>query len=103
VAWFGLGALLLLLAVPGRSGKRASVDLIGAAAIATFASAFWWSLSVYPDGRIAPIAVGWAVALALILAFGARNAAPRPTRLALLALGATSILFALFGPADGLF
>ena len=103
MAWFGLGALLLLLAVPVRGGKAGRIDPIGLAAIAAFAAAAWWSLSVYPIGKVAPIALVWAAALALLLLFRPSHAAPPPARLTLLALGAASSLFALFGPADGLF
>lgn len=103
MAWLVLGALLLLLAVPGTSGKRARVDAIGAAAIGAFAATAWRALSVYPAAKVAPIALAWTAALALMLLLGPRRALPPRARWAVLALGAASSLFALFGPPDGLF
>ena len=101
MAWLLLGALLLLLAVPARGGK--AVDSTGVAAIAGFAATAWRALSVYPPGKVAPIALAWAAAMLAMLLLGRRRAAPLRARWALLALGAASSLFALFGPADGLF
>lgn len=103
MAWFGLGALLLLLAVRGAGGKRARPDSIGLAAIAAFAAAAWWGPSVYPAARIVPVVLAWAAALALMLWLAPSRAAPTWARLALLVLGAAASLFALLGPADGLF
>ena len=103
MAWFGLGALLLLLAVRGPGGKPARPDSIGLAAIAAFAAAAWWSPSVYPAATIVPIALAWAAALALMLWLAPLRAPPAWARLTLLALGAASSLFALLGPSDGLF
>ena len=102
MAWLALGALLLLLAVPAGRGKTARVDPIALAAILGFAATAWRALSVYPAGKVAPIALAWAAALGLMLAAG-RRSAPTPARWTLLALGAAASLFALFGPADGLF
>lgn len=103
MAWFGLGALLLLLAVQGAGGKRGRPDPIGLAAIAAFAAAAWWGPWVYPSARIVPIVAAWAAALALTLWLAPRRKAPAWARLALLVLGVASSLFALLGPADGLF
>ena len=103
MAWFGLGALLLLLAVRGAGGKRARPDSIGLAAIAAFAAAAWWGPSVYPSASIVPIVLAWAAALALLLWLAPRRGAPAWARCTLLVLGSAALLFALLGPADGLF
>ncbi|HEX8064587.1 MAG TPA: hypothetical protein VF535_15400 [Allosphingosinicella sp.] len=103
MAWLALGALLLLLAVPGGSGKPSRPDGIGLAAIAAFSSAAWRAVSMYPTAKVAAIMLAWAAALGLVLVLAPGRAPPPWGRLALLALGAASILFALFGPADGLF
>lgn len=104
MAWLALGALLLLLAVPGGRGKAGSrVDALGLAAIGAFAATAWLALSVYAPGKVAAIALAWSAALGFALLLGPRRAPPDRARSALLALGVASGLFALFGPADGLF
>jgi hypothetical protein len=104
MAWLALGALLLLLAVPGGRGKAVHrLDPLGLAAGALFSAAAWRALSVYPAGTVVPIALAWLAALGLVLWLGPRRAPPRSARWALLTFGAASSLFALFGPADGLF
>lgn len=101
MAWLILGALLLLLAVRGGRGK-ARLDSAGIAALACLAAAAWWSLRVYPAARAAPMLLAAPLGLLLLLPKGAWGA-PFVARWAALALGAAASLFALFGPAEGLF
>jgi hypothetical protein len=104
MAWFAFGALLLLLAVPAGRGKTwTPVDALGVAAIAAFAAGAGLALPVYSAGRAVPVALAWAAALGLWLMFGPRAVPPRRVRLAMLAIGAASCLFAVLGPAEGLF
>ena len=102
MAWLILGALLLLLAVRGGGGKAARVDALAMAALACLAAAAWWSLRVYPPSRAAPMLLALPLGLLLLLAKGAW-ALPFAARCSALALGSAASLFALFGPADGLF
>ena len=103
MAWLAIGALLLLLATPGGRGKAAlRLDPPAAAALAAFAAAAWLALSVYPPGRVAPVALAWAAGFGL-LRLARAPAARQMARWALLTLGIASSLFALLGPADGLF
>jgi hypothetical protein len=104
MAWLALGVLLLLLAVPGGRGKaRHRVDAPGLAAIAAFAASAWLALPVYSPGKVAIVALAGAAALSIAMVLGLRHGAPQPARWTMLALGAASCLFAVFGPADGLF
>ena len=104
MAWFALGALLLLLAAPGGGGKaERRLDRLGLVAGILFATAAWRALSVYPAGTVVPIALGWLAGLGLLHWFNPKRALPLWARGVVLALGAASSLFALFGPADGLF
>lgn len=102
MAWLILGALLLLLAVRGDRGKVARLDALGMAALACLAAAAWWSLRVYPPARAAPMLLAAPLGLLLLFPGGAWRA-PSAARWAALTLGAAASLFALFGPADGLF
>jgi hypothetical protein len=102
MAWLILGALFLLLAVRGGGGKAPRLDPLGLAALACLAAAAWWSLRVYPAARAAPMLV--ALPLALFLLLPAKGLGPPlAARCIALALGTAASLFALFGPADGLF
>lgn len=103
MAWLILGALLLLLAVRGGGGKAGRLDSPGVAALACLAASAWWSLGVYPVARAAPMLVAAPLGLLLLLLPGRGLGMPLAARWAALALGAAASLFALFGPADGLF
>ena len=102
MAWLILGALLLLLAVRGGGGKAARVDPVGIAALACLAAAAFWSLRVYPAARAAPMLLAAPLGLLLLLP-GRGWRTPFAARCAALALGSAASLFALFGPAEGLF
>lgn len=102
MAWLILGALLLLLAVRGGGGKAARLDAPAVAALACLAAAAFWSLRVYPAPRAAPMLLAAPLGLLLVLPKG-KWGAPSAARWAALALGAAATLFALFGPAEGLF
>ena len=104
MAWLMLGAMLLLLAIPvGRGKAGCPPDAPVFASVAAFAASAWLALSVYSPGKVGAVVLAWAAGLGLLLLVGPRIAAPNAARWALLALGAASSLFALFGPADGLF
>jgi len=103
MAWFVLGALLLLVAACGGRDKAGGrLDSIGLAAIAVLAAAAWRALSVYSPGKVLPLAFAWAMILGVSL-FTLRRGAPQWPRAALLAVGGAALLFALLGPAEGLF
>jgi hypothetical protein len=103
MAWLILGALLLLLAVRGGGGKAARLDPPAMAALACLAAAAWWSLRVYPVARAAPMLLAAPLGVLLLLLPGRGRAIPFAARCAALALGSAASLFALFGPAEGLF
>ena len=100
MAWLGLGLLLLFLAVGATPGGVRSLDTISVAALAGLIGSLLRSFDVYAAEAVVLIAAG-AVWVALLVR--RKLALARVKRLIALAGGASSCLFALFGPADGLF
>ncbi len=99
MAWLGLGLLLLFLAVGATPRGVRSPDAVSVVALAALLGTLLWSLDVYIAEAVAFILAG-AVSVALLLR--RRLALGRVKRLLALAIGASSCLFALFGPAEGL-
>ncbi|HEX8669073.1 MAG TPA: hypothetical protein VF727_11965 [Allosphingosinicella sp.] len=100
MAWLALGAFLLSFAALGRGGKPA-FDLTGALAAAALLVAVAGAWRVYT-----PVEALLTVALAAAAALLARKLLGREPpwlRPAALLSGAAAALFALLGPADGLF
>lgn len=100
MAWLALGTLLLAIAA-APAGVGRVVDAAGAASLILIAAAALWSLKVYPWPLAGLVLLGSA-ALGLLLWPLARRL-PLAVRLPIGAAGAGALLFALFGPADGLF
>lgn len=98
--WLGLGAALLLWCAITKQHKP-RFDVVSAVAAGCFCWGIIASVSIYPGGGVAVICV-----VASIAASGLTLICPSaslPTRLTAMCLGAMATLFALFGPAKGVF
>ncbi len=100
MAWLGLGALLLFLAADASLKPAWRPNAISLMALTGLLATLVGSFSVYAATAAAAIFAG---ALALAVASRWMFRPSGRIRFLLLALGAASCAFALFGPADGLF
>lgn len=100
MAWLALGSTLLLLALMGAGGKPRLDAPTAASGICLLATGLT-ALRVYQPGMVAAILFGGLCAALLLGRAGMLKR--RPARWAALTVGAVASLFALFGPADGLF
>ena len=99
--YLALGSLLLAGGAIGQRARQRSVDALTFLAIAVFLAFAAGATRVYPPGTEAE-AIAAGIALAIVGRLIVRDPTPALRWLAL-ALGTASGLYALLGPAGGLF
>jgi len=101
VAWLALGTFLLFAAVGASFRAPRAVDSVSAIAVALLVGALLQSFQVYPMERALVAMAGGMAGAVMVTSF--RSPDRRSVRILALSAGAVSCLFALFGPAGGLF